>query len=217
MLTVTYANEDTELAKRLIQDLKTKGHSVSETAQTGEDHIFIAIVSPSSNADERVQTSITAALDNSQHIIPVMAQAAPLPKWIDHLKPLDFTAGYPITALIDHIALLSSSNAGLPLKVLTPAARTKNRNSGYWLFALALLWFILGVVLVGFFGIQAPREEYNTVNTEVAATIIVIIQGNLPHSTDEAANFPATVQAVPTAQRPLLVATATAMATRNQK
>lgn len=217
MLIIAYASQDAELAQRLINDLKTKGHSISETPQTGGEHILLALISPASNANESVQTNLTTALDSSQHIIPVMVQSAPLPKWIDHLKPLDFTAGYPLNTLIEQISLLSSSNAGLPLKVLTPAARSKNRNSGYWLFALALLWFILGVVLVGFFGIQAPREEYNTINTEVAATIIVIIQGNLPRSTEDALNFPATVQAAPTAQRPLLVATATALATRTRK
>lgn len=217
MLIISYANEDAELARRLLQDLRAKGHTISEAPQMGREHILITLISPAANRDERVQASITTALDNSQHIISVMAQTAPLPKWIDHLKPLDFAAGYPFQTLLDQISVLSSPNAGLPLKVLTPAARVKNRNSGYWLFALALLWFILGVVLVGFFGIQAPREEYNTIETQKAATIIVVIQGNLPRSTEDALNFPATVQAAPTAQRPLLVATATALATYSQK
>ncbi|MEZ4667638.1 MAG: hypothetical protein R3E39_06935 [Anaerolineae bacterium] len=217
MLTITHAQEDAQLAHKLINDLTKQGQAISETPQKGREHILIAVISPASNNDLQVQTAITDALDNSQHIIPVLAQAAVLPKWIDHLKALDFTDSYPLDTLIKQIELLSSGKAGLPLKVLTPRARGKNRNVGYWLAALALVWFILGIILVGFFGIQAPREEYNNIDTEVAATVMVILEGNIPHSTEEAANFPATVQAAPTAQRPLLEATATAIATRTGK
>lgn len=217
MLAITYSADDSNLAKRLSTDLKANGQLVSESPLSGTEHILIVLNSPSSNMDVEVQNRIAGALDNGQHIVLILAQAAKIPKLIDHLKPLDFTTGYPINTLVEQITHLSSSNAGVPLKVLTPAARMKNRNVGYWLFALALVWFILGVVLVGVFGIQAPREEYNTINTEVAATIMVIIDENLPRSTVEAENFQATVQAAPTAQRPLLVATATALAARTNK
>lgn len=217
MLAITYSPSDSDLAKRLLVDLTAKGYSVSDVQLTGRGNILIVLVSPASNTEVTVQNRILSALDNGQHIIPVMANTAPIPKLIDHLKPFDFTSTYPIEVLGEQIEHLSSPNAGLPLKVLTPAARAKNRNVGYWFFALALIWFILGIVLVGFFGIQAPREEYNTINTEVAATIMVIIDENLPRSTVEAENFQATVQAAPTAQRPLLAATATAIAAQNNK
>jgi hypothetical protein len=38
------------------------------------------------------------------------------------------------------------------------------------------------------------------------------VRANLPHTTQEAQNFPATIQAAPAAQRPFLIATSTAMA-----
>jgi hypothetical protein len=119
--------------------------------------------------------------------------------------------GYNLVELEKRILQhLSSSNATLPLKVLTPTVIRKNRNYGYWLALIVIIWFIFGVILVGFFGIQAPRDEYNNVNTQAAATIQGYLRRNQPHTTEDAVNFPATVQAAPTAQRPFLIATATA-------
>ncbi|MBL8118846.1 MAG: hypothetical protein JNJ78_15045 [Anaerolineae bacterium] len=212
MLTFAYAPEDAKLGDRLKTDLQQKGFESSDTLQKGSGNLLILLVSAASNSNSGVQNALLEALDSGLHIIPVMAENAALPKYIDHLKGLDFTSEYPLETLVKQIETLTSANAGLPMKVLTPAARQKNRGIGLWLGALVIFWFIAGVIAVGLFGIQAPREEYNTIETEVAATIAVIVDKNLPRSTEEAANFPATVQAVPTSQRPLLIATATARA-----
>ncbi len=211
MITLTYHTQDSVLANRLTQDLKAKGYSISDTLTTDKSNILVVITSPASNSDATIQNTITQAFDNGQHVVMVNAQPTAVSKLTNHLKALDFSNGYPLPALLDHLKVLSSPEAGLPLKVLTPKARAKNRGFGIWLTVIVLAWFIVGLVVVGFFGLQAPVEEYNTVDTEVAATVASIVQKNLPHSTDEALNFPATVQAVPTAQRPILMETATAL------
>ncbi len=212
MLTVIQAAADVKLAERIKADLRQAGYSLQEAVSERREDILVALISPAGNNDADMQEAIIQALDSGQHIIPVIASPAALPKLIDHLAVVDFSGGYDFTALKRRIEALSAPDAGLPMKVLTPRTREKNRNVGYWLAALVLVWFIVGVILVGIFGIQAPREEYNTLATEVGATVNAYVERNLPHSTQDAANFPATIQAAPTAQRPLLVATATARA-----
>jgi hypothetical protein len=211
MITLTYDPQDSALATRLTQDLKAQGFSINDTLAPGKGNILVAFASPASNANKTVQDVITQAYDNGQHVVIVNAQPAPIPKFINHLKAFDFAAGYPLSELVEQLKLLASPEAGLPLKVLTPKTRKKNRGSGLWLTIVVLIAFAWGIILVGFFHQQAPVEEYNNIDTEVAATVAVIISKNLPHSTQEAENFPATVQAVPTAQRPLLIQTATAL------
>ncbi|MBA3869454.1 MAG: hypothetical protein H0X30_09890 [Anaerolineae bacterium] len=211
MITLTYDPQDSALATRLTQDLKTQGLSISDTLTPGKGNILIAFASPASNANKTVQDVITQAYDNGQHVVVVHTQPAPTPKLINHLKAFDFVNGYPLSALVDQLKIIASPEAGLPLKVLTPKTRVKNRGAGIWLTIIVLIAFIWGLVLVGVFHQQAPVEEYNTVDTEVGATVASIVEKNLPHTTQEAINFPATVQAVPTAQRPLLIETATAL------
>ena len=211
MITLAYDPQDTALAKRLTQDLTAQGFSISDTLAAGKDNILIVLSSLASSKNAAVQEVITQMFDNGQHAVVVIAQAAPVSKFINHLKTFDFVNGYPLADLVAQLKLLASPEAGLPLKVLTPKARVKNRGSGLWLTIIVLIAFIWGLVLVGVFHQQAPVEEYNTVDTEVGATVANIINKNLPRTTEEAINFPATVNAVTTAQRPLLVASATAL------
>ena len=211
MITLAYDFQDSTLANRLSKDLTAQGFSITENLMSGKENVLIALSSAASNQNASVQDIITQAFDNGQHVIVVNAQSAPAPKLINHLKAFDFVSAYPLPALVEQLKLLATPQAGLPLKVLTPKARAKNRGSGLWIMIVVLLSFIVGLVLVGFFRLQAPVEEYNTVETEVAATVANIVSKNLPRSTEEAINFPATVKAVTTAQRPLLIASATAL------
>jgi nitrate reductase NapE component len=215
-LVLAYAQQDAALGSRLEKDLQAKGWTIQpELAPDPDPHtgnILIIFVSPASNADQMVQATLIDGLDRLLQIIPVQLGGAPIPKLIDHLQMVNFADGYPLDALVERIKIATSPNAPRPLKVLTPTRKRNNRGVATWLAILAVIWFIIGVVLVGFYGIQAPTEEYNSVDTEVAATIQEYVRANLPHSTEEAVNFPATVQAAPTGQQPLLIATATAMA-----
>ena len=211
MITLVYNPQDAALAQRVMQDLKAQGFAFQETLTAEKGLILLAFTSPAANTDANVQNLITQAFDNNQHVVLLAAQPAPIPKLMSHVRVFDFSSSYPLPELAAHLRFLASPEARSPLKVLTPKTRAKNRGIGLWLTILALFWFIVGLVLVGFFRIQAPIEEYNTVETEVAATVANIVQQNLPRSTQEAENFPATVQAVTTAQRPMLIQTATAL------
>lgn len=212
MLTLVYNPQDASLAQRVMQDLKAQGFDFKESLTAEKGLILLAVTSPAANTDASVQNVITQAFDNGQHIVLLTAQPAPIPKIMNHLRVFDFSSSsYPLPALAEHLRFLASPEAGSPLKVLTPKTRAKNRGIGIWLTILVLVWFVVGLVVVGFFRIQAPVEEYNTVETEYAATVASIVQQNLPRSTEEAENFPATVQAVTTAQRPVLIQTATAL------
>jgi hypothetical protein len=210
MLTITYAPENQALADRIQKDLESKRHQFSSALEPGAGNILIALMS--SVAQKTVESAIVDALDNGQHIIPVLLENVTMPKLIDHLQPVNFVGAYNLLELERRIQVLASGEAGIPLRVLTPRARQKNRNFGYWLAIIAIIWFIIGVVLVGFFGAQAPRETYNAIATQDFATIQSYLNANVPRTTDEAVKFPVTVQAAPTAQRPYLIATATAIA-----
>jgi hypothetical protein len=211
MLTIINNPQDAALAQRVTTDLKAQGFAFNDTMTTDKTHILLAVISPPANADASIENVITQAFDNGQHVVLLIAQPTTLPKLINHLKTFDFSSSYPLPSLTEHLQHLASPEAGLPLKVLTPKARVKNRGAGIWLTVVVLFWFIVALVVVGIFRIQAPVEEYNTIETEYAATVASIVQQNLPRSTEEAINFPATVQAVTTAQRPILIETATAL------
>ncbi|MBI5666922.1 MAG: toll/interleukin-1 receptor domain-containing protein [Chloroflexi bacterium] len=218
MITVVSVPGDADVAARLRQDLQAAGYRLSDALAAGVDNLLLVVLSPAANTDPHVEQAIITALDNGQHIIPVLAKPAPVPKLIDHLAVLDFSTRYDADALRSYVAALSGPDAHRPLKVITPRVRQANRRAGLWLGALALLWLIIGLVLVGVFRVQAPLEEFNTVDTLEAATIQAAVGRNLPHSTQEAENFPLTIQAAPTAQRPLLIATGTALvATREPR
>ena len=210
-LVLAYAQDDAALGSRLEKDLQAKGWTIQPKLAADTANILIVFID---------------GLDRLLQIIPVQSASAPLPKLIDHLQMVNFVEGYPLEALLERINIAASPNAPRPLKVLTPTRKKNNRGTAMWLVIhtgapnlgllwlviLAVIWFIIGVVGVGIFKIQAPVEEYNGVDTEVAATIQQYLSTNIPHSTEDAINFPATVQAAPTAQQPLLIATATAMA-----
>ncbi len=217
-ITVISAPGDAALADRVRQDLQAAGYALVDTPPAEAGHILVAVLSPAGGSDPAVNAAITTALDNGQHVLPVLAQAAPLPKWIDHLAVLDFSDHYDAEALRQYAAALAAPGAARPLKVITPRVQAANRRAGLWLGALAVLWLVIGLVLVGVFHVQAPLEEFNTVDTLEAATIQAAVGRNLPRSTQEAENFPLTIEAAPTAQRPLLIATGTALvATREPR
>jgi hypothetical protein len=212
MIHITSAPEDAALATRLKTDLQGAGYTVSDELPRESSHILIAVLSPTAWENADLQATVIRALDGSQHIIPVLAGTVALPKLIAHLTPVDFSASYKLEVLKHEVDRLSAPDAPHPMRVLTPSVKSRNQRIGYWLLLLAIVWFVVAIVLIGVFRVQAPTDEYNTIATFAQATINVYVGQNLPHSTLEAENFPATLRAAPTAQRPLLIATTTAMA-----
>jgi hypothetical protein len=197
MPTIVSSSADAQLAAQI--DIHVRETKIAPTK------VLIVVVSPSANDDETVQAVISRALDEGQRIIPVLAAPTPLPSMIEHLEPVDFSAGYDFDALRTRL-----TESAMSMKRQT--VRTANRRAAYVAVTVALLWFLIGLLLIGGGAIAFPEQEYDAVETEVVLTRNAILEQNIPHSTQEAAEFASTVQAAPTAQRPYLIATATAQA-----
>lgn len=199
-MTIIFHQSDAALAARIQNDLPRNLNA---------DTNLIVTLSPKAVQDSAIQNAIVQALDQNRRIVPVLAQATPLPKLIEHIEPLDFTEGYPLDILI---AKLSAPADSLHLKVRTPSVNNSNRRTAYVIAAVVLLMFLGGIYLVGVMGIQAPAEEFNNVETEIIETRDYYVDSVLPRSTEDALNFQATVDAARPTLRPVLIATATAIA-----
>jgi hypothetical protein len=201
MVKIIHAPADSGLAEKIKQDLAN--HAPEETA-SGQ---VIAVLSAAAVTDSNVEAAIVASLERGERIIPVIAEPTTLPEIIEHLTPVDFSQGYQFEALRDRLA-----NAGTPMKVRTPSVRKLNRLDGYVLIAFVLFCFVVALFFVAGGAVRNPDTEYAAVETAVVLTRNYYVDANLPRSTQEAAEFPRTVQAAPTALRPILSATATAVA-----
>lgn len=199
-MTLIYHAADAALANRLQNDL---GRDSDNNDQ------LILILSPQAAADSGVQNAIIEALDQNKLIVPVLAQVTPLPKLIENLETVDFTGGYKLEKLKER---LSAAPSRVHLKVRTPAVQVSNLRAAYVIAAIVMVMFLGGIYLVGVLGIQAPAREYNTVETEIVQTRNFYVDSVLPRSTEDALNFQATVDAARPTLRPVLIATATAIA-----
>jgi hypothetical protein len=200
MATITYVPADAALAERLQADLSS--------TQAGESNA-IFVLSPAALADADIQAALVRAVENHQHIIPVLAQPTPLPRLIEHLEPVDFSQRYDFGRLS---ARLPAAPGELQMKVLTPEVQAVNRRIGAIFVVIAVIIFVIALYAVGVLGLQAPAEEYADVETQVFETRSAIIEQALPRSTEDAANFPATLDAAAPSAQPALAATATARA-----
>ena len=217
MLKVINTAGDQSVAQRIIGDFQQAGYEVGTDALAHGD-IAILVLSQAALADQTVQAALVKALDLSLHIIPVMTQAVELPKLIDHLDVIDFSGGYDFDVLRQQVDVELSPNASRPMRVLTPTVRRSNRSVGIVLAVAVFIMFAVGLYAVGVLHIQAPIQEFNSVDTEVALTVDRIVAPVMatyelfyPHSTQDAENYPATLRAVPTVYRPFVEATATAI------
>lgn len=214
MLKLIYTPTDAALANRIEGDLRGAGYNFADGTP-----ILIPILSPAALKDQALNDALIAALDRGQHITPVISASVEIPHLIDHLVFTDFTSGYNIDALKVNIDAALSPDTALPMRVLTPSRQRANRSAGLVVGAVVLFMFVVGLYGIGVLKIQRPQEEYDGVETEfaltrdlLAAPELAIYGQFLPRSTDEAANYEATLRAVPTVYRPLMAVTATAYA-----
>jgi hypothetical protein len=215
-LGLLYAPGDAEFARRLRDALAERGYTAADGVQPGDETLALLVQTPAAFADSDVMSGVYAALDAQQHVIPVMRTNAPLPKLIAHLTPIDFSGAFAMDELTARIDYLLSPDGPAPLVLLTPSRRRRNRKAGWVFTVLALAIFAIGIYMVGVLGLRSPTEEYDAVETQrvdVRNTIIApTLDAFLPRSSEDAANFQPTVDAMPTRLRPFLAATATALA-----
>lgn len=201
-LTITFAPADSALAQQIQADA---------SRLPGVRDTLIAVISPHAANDPGVQQAIIDALDADRAIVPVMSGAVVLPRLIEHLQVVDFTQGYDFDTLAERVRAAQTVEA-LHMKVRTPSVKASNRRAAYVVAAAAIFMFLAGLYGVGVLGIQRPEDEYAAVETEVILTRDGYINNALPRSTEDAANFEATVRAAAPTLRPILAATATALA-----
>jgi hypothetical protein len=221
-----YAPEDARFARQLRADLRQRGVEVRDLTQESADLAapaaqrgLIVVLSPQTVENAALTNAMNTALDSGAHIVPVLTTALELPKLIDHIHPFDFSAGATVDQVQARLAEIATGEAGRALRVLTPTVRKSNRQTGLLLAVLVLGMFGVGLYGVGVLGIQAPRREFDAVETERALTreFFVIPELEqyallLPRSTEAAANYEATVRTVPTVYRSFVAGTATAFA-----
>lgn len=210
MLTLLYTPADAATGARLKEDLQQAGYSVSDQVQSGSSAILIMLLS-NAPLDEQ---KLIQALDNHQHVIPILTAPVSLPALISNLQPLDFTEGkYPLLELLTRITTLTDPAAPRPLTVLTPTKRKSNRNAAMVLLIPVVIMFISGIILIGGGVVQYPQEEYDLKETQRVeqrnAIIIPTLTLVLPRTTEDALSFDSTVQAMPTRLQPFLAETAT--------
>lgn len=208
--TIISAENDRPLALRLRGDLEAEGVTITE--QLEDDAVLIAVLSERGLDDKNVQQTLYQALENYQHVLPVLAEEIDLPRVIGNLEALDFSDRYNAQDVLARLRFLSSPDAPKPLTTLTPNKRAANRNIGIIIGAMALTVFIGGIILVGWGGVQAPAEEFASVETQIFLTRNYFIDEALPRSTEQAANFPATAQQARASVAPFLIETATGIA-----
>ncbi len=219
MLKIITTSSDTTVAQRIHEDFAAAGYQIDEGSPVRGD-VVLLLVSPTAFADKEFMDRLDQALDLSSHIIPVASTPMTLPDLIGHLEVVDFSGGYDFEALK---ARADEAASPLIMRVLTPTAKRSNRGVGVVLGVVALFMFVVGLIAVGVFHLQAPVEEYNGIDTMVALTRDVIAAPQLqiyaeflPHSTEDASNYVATLIAVPSPYRPLVAMTATAVAATQQ-
>lgn len=219
MITVTYHSSDARLAGRLQADLRGRsGYSVGDGVPTGRDHVLIAVLSPEAIRDAGFMNGLYRAFDSGQRVVPVLAAPVDLPDSLAPLEPVDFSSGDAFDALRARVAAALSPDAGLPSRVRTPHVQASNRRWGYLLVGIILVIFAISTYLLATGIVAMPREEYDEINTQagIARDLIIgptmeYLSTVLPRGTDQAAAFPATLDAIPTLLRPFVAASATAI------
>ncbi len=217
MLKMINAASDQPLAERILSDFRQAGYETG-TGAVAHGDTAVLVLSPQALADAAQQAELIRALDLSVHLVPVMVKPVPLPKWIDHLEVVDFSESYDFPLLRAQVDAELAPDAPLPVRALTPSVKRSNRNVGIVVGLAAFIMFVAGLYAVGVLGIHAPVQEFNNDFTALALTRDVVAapaleeySHYLPRSTEDAANYSATLRAVPTVYRPLVALTATAV------
>ncbi|MBW4437022.1 MAG: toll/interleukin-1 receptor domain-containing protein [Pleurocapsa minor GSE-CHR-MK-17-07R] len=226
MLKLIYAPQDANFAEKLRQDLARR-QPIDDLSRPGNTQakgdVLLVVLSAEAWKDKSVQSAVYVALDNSQHVIPVFAGPAKLPRVLNHLEGVDMTNSANLQTLLNKIAFFQSPDAPRPMKVLTPTMRSSNMIVLSIFGVLATSMFCIGLVAIGGGVSRPPADEYNQNATVVQATVQFEIETGLagymaflPDNAEEAANYSATLQTVPTRYRPFMAQTATDYAMRAQ-
>lgn len=197
MLNITCASADLKLAEKMQSDLMRIPFKM-------EHGYLLVLVSAASQNDVTVQQAIDAARKKQQRIVPILLDNTPQPETLIKQTPVDFRNGYKRGTLIQHLRRLELGEARL---------QGNRRIMGFMLLIVAIM-FAAAVFAISNDLVAFPQDEYETQqadeNRMIATLVYPTLEGLLPRSTDDALNFPATVEAASTRDRAFLRGTATA-------
>lgn len=204
MLTIAFRAADEARAKQLQADISRSGLDLHTP-------MLLVLVTPAALQDADVQQAIANAQQGGKTIlVPVILQTTDLPAALQTASAFDMTGRYRPRALVYHLRRLDVGEARV---------RTNNRFFVY-LFVLVMLVFGAGLFGIMSGMVAFPVEEYEAENTQRARMIQELVEPTLnawqPRTTEDALNFPMTVEAANTRNAPLLILTATALPRNRQ-
>lgn len=203
MLNITYAEQDANLATSIQKDITASGLTL--------DHSYLLVLlSRLTLNDAAIEAVIQKALQEKQRVVPVLVEAgAPVPPALQSSKAIDLTGGYNSNRVIGAIKRMELG---------------EDRITRSWRMMIAVLVIVAIAFVASVWGItrgmiRFPAEEYATENARTDATLQALVGPTLqmivPRTTDEAANFQATLDAMPRSMKnlqELAIGTATAQA-----
>lgn len=198
MLNITYAPDDADIAERIQKDL----------AQANEDYdtnTLIVLVSPASVTDKSVLKAIHDARSHNHIILPVIVHRAELPESLRTLPAVTMTDGYNFN-MIQSALRKAATGQGV---------RRRNLRIGWVLLVLVLLSFVISIIGLSTGYIGMPVNEFQTeaaIQESMIETLTFpTLNPLMPRTTEDALNFPRTVEAASTRNAPFLMQTATAL------
>jgi len=199
MINITYSADQKTLAERIQNDLTTAGFQP-------EQSVLLVLVSAESNNDPTVQDEIKRAIQKGVKIIPILAEDVILPESLGSYKPLNFAGSYKWQSLMTRLSQTTMNSDD---------KKRANRMAFIVIGSIAFFMFLTGVITIMDGTVAFPVEEYNeeaTFQAEwVNGLIIETLEFVQPHTTQDAVNFDATLEAAPTRLYLYIRGTATAM------
>jgi len=205
MIHITYTPDDAGLAEQMQSDL-------APAPIKSDQHTLIVLLSPESVQDKSVLRVVEQSLDEGHIVVPVIVHPvkASLPDTLANLKTLDLSQGYERRKLI---AFVQQAQTG-------DDVRASNRRLFIYLAIIVLIIFAGAIYTLSAGLIAPPSAEYATENAiregQIQTLVFPTIDAALPRTTDDALNFPQTIEAASTRNAPFLAGTASALPQNRQ-
>lgn len=199
MISITYSADQKDLAEKIRDDLARAGFHPAHP-------VLIVLVSAESNTDPSVQSEVETAIKRGTTIIPILTESVALPENLSPFKPLNMTSEYKSKPLFTRLSQSTMTRTDV---------KTANRRAFVVIGVIALAMFLMAVIGIMGGVVAFPVKEYNDEATYQAEWVNGLIHETLEHAqprtTQDAENFSATLDAVPTRVFLFVRETATAL------
>jgi hypothetical protein len=201
MLDITFHSADERLAHQMQEDLGKASFRL-------EHSLLLVLLTPQALVDSALQDGVQSALKKGVRLAPVIVQAleGALPEPYTHLPVYDLSkSAYSAKALLAFVNRVDLGEARL----------ARSRNLLIFISISVLVMFAIALWGVGSGLVRFPSQEYATEDAfefgRIQTLTFPTLDPLMPRTTEDALNFPATVDAAPTRNRPYLRETATAL------